>query len=393
MSEFQFSLVLILLAGLFQGTFGLGMKKFAPLAWEAFWLIFAVVGMVILPYVAASAVVPDVWGAIKAVPSGDLWLALIFSACWGVGALMFGLAINYIGMSLAYGITMSLAAAMGSLIPLFGVEDFAADPAVPWIIGGIVVMVLGVVVLTYAGILRETTQAKLGQAVAGIRQGKMFYIGLLFAILNGLGAALLNVSFTKAQPAAQAAIAQGGQPVAEAAATQGDQPAADATLAQEGQPVPEAVVTQGGEGMAEAALTPGVLPRNASLVAWVIALFGGFVVNVAYSLFLLFKNKSFGTYAAPKASKGIIAALITSLLWFAALGVYGQGAAIMGKLGPVIGWSMFLALSLVVSSMWGLKDGEWKGMALPLRVLLIGDGVLVVSWIILGYANSIKATG
>jgi L-rhamnose-H+ transport protein len=184
--------------------------------------------------------------------------------------------------------------------------------------------------------------------VAGIRQGRMFYVGLLFAILNGLGAALLNVGFTKAQPAADAAELQ------------------------------------------------GALPRNASLVAWIIVLFGGFVINLAYSLFLLFKNKSFRTYAVPKAGKGIVAALVTSLLWFAALGGYGQGAAIMGELGPVIGWSMFLALSLVISSMWGLKDGEWKGMVSPLRVLLIGDGVLLISWVILGYANyvsRIKATG
>ena len=342
MSGFTFSLLLILLAGLFQGTFGLGMKKFAPLSWEAFWVIFTVIGMVVIPYIATSALVPDVWGAIEAVPTGDLWLSLVFSACWGVGALMFGLAITYIGMSLAYGITMSLAAAMGSLIPLFGIEDFAADPAVPWIVGGIVVMVIGVVVLTYAGILREVTQAKLKQAVAGIRQGRMFYVGLLFAVLNGLGAALLNVSFTKAHPAAEAAVAQ------------------------------------------------GALPRNASLVAWNIALFGGFLVNLAYSLFLLLKNKSYRSYALPRASWGIGCALITSLLWFAALGVYGQGAAIMGQLGPVIGWSMFLGLSLVVSSLWGLKDGEWKGMTAPLRVLLIGDGVLLVSWVILGYANSIK---
>ncbi|MBN1362735.1 MAG: hypothetical protein JW993_19205 [Sedimentisphaerales bacterium] len=345
MSDFQFSLVLILLAGLFQGTFGLGMKKFAPLAWEAFWLIFVVVGMVIIPYVSASLVVPDVWGAIQAVPSGDLWLSIILGGCWGVGALMFGLAINYIGMSLAYGITMSLAAAMGSLIPLFEVEDFATNPAVPWIIAGMVVMVLGVGVLSYAGILREVAQARLGQAVAGIRQGKMFYVGLLFAILNGLGAALLNVGFTKASSAADAAELQ------------------------------------------------GALARNASLVAWIIVLFGGFLVNLVYSLLLLLKNKSFASYRLPKAHRGIIAALITSLLWFAALGVYGQGAAIMGDLGPVIGWSMFLALSLVISSLWGLKDGEWKGMKAPLRVLLIGDGVLMISWILLGYANSIQASG
>jgi L-rhamnose-H+ transport protein len=170
----------------------------------------------------------------------------------------------------------------------------------------------------------------------------MFYVGLLFTIINGVAAALLNVGFTKAQPAAKAAVEQ------------------------------------------------GALARNASLVAWIVVLFGGFLINLAYSLFLLLRNKSYRTYAVPRASWGIGCALITSLLWFAALGVYGQGAAIMGRLGPVIGWSMFLGLSLVVSSLWGLKDGEWKGMTASLRVLLIGDGILLVSWVILGYANSIK---
>jgi L-rhamnose-H+ transport protein len=288
-------------------------------------------------------VVPDVWGAIRAVPSNDLYGSILLGACWGVGALMFGLAITYIGMSLAYGITMSLAAAMGSLIPLFAMGNIAAHPAVPWIIAGIAVMVVGVVFLTYAGILRDIAQTRLGQTVAGIRKGRMFYVGLLFTIINGVAAALLNVGFTKAQPAAKAAELQ------------------------------------------------GALARNASLVAWIIVLSGGVLVNVAYCLFLLAKSKSYKTYAQPQAARGIVSALVTALLWFAALGVYGQGAAIMGKLGPVIGWSMFLALALVVSSLLGLKDGEWKGMRAPLRVLLIGDGVLVVSWVILGYANSIKA--
>jgi L-rhamnose-H+ transport protein len=342
MSAFQLSLVLILLAGMFQGTFGLGMKKFAPLSWEAFWLIFAVVGMVIIPWVWASIVVPDVWAAIRAVPSNDMYVSILLGACWGVGALMFGLAITYIGISLAYGITMSLAAAMGSLIPLFALENITTDPAVPWIIAGIVIMVIGVVFLTYAGILRDVAQATLGRAVAGIRQGRMFYVGLLFTVINGVAAALLNVGFTKAQAAAKAAELQ------------------------------------------------GAVTRNASLVAWIIVLTGGVVVNVAYCLFLLLKSKSYRTYTQPRAGRGIISALVTAMLWFAALGVYGQGAAIMGKLGPVIGWSMFLALALIVSSLWGLKDGEWKGMRTPLRVLLIGDGILVLSWIILGYANSIR---
>lgn len=341
MSGFQLSLVLIVLAGLFQGTFGLGMKKFAPLSWEAFWVIFAVVGMVIIPVIWASATVPDVWGAIEAVPSADLWMSMALGACWGVGALMFGLSITYIGVSLSYGITMAIATAMGSLMPLFMGETTQGQTGIGWIIASIAVMVIGVAVLTYAGILREAVQFRGGQTVAGIRQGRLFYVGLLFTILNGVGAALLNGGFTKAQSAAKAAVEQ------------------------------------------------GALPRNASLVVWIIVLFGGFLVNLAYSIYLLLKNKSYRSYALPNAHWGIVCALITSMLWFAALGVYGQGAAIMGERGPVIGWSMFLGLSLVVSSLWGLKDGEWKGMVQPLRVLLIADGILVVSVIMLGYANYI----
>ena len=35
----ELGLVLLLLAGFAQGSFGLGMKKQSPLSWESFWLI------------------------------------------------------------------------------------------------------------------------------------------------------------------------------------------------------------------------------------------------------------------------------------------------------------------------------------------------------------------
>ncbi len=336
------SLVLVLMAGFFQGTFGLGMKKFAPLAWEAYWLIFAVVGMVTIPFIWASIVIPDLTGAISAVPKDKMMWSMVFGACWGVGAILFGLSITYIGVSLAYGITMALAAAIGSLIPL--IQNFTPHPSVPWIIGGIAVMVAGVAVITKAGIMRDRAQGEEGMAIDGIQRGKLFYLGVIFSILNGLFAALLNVGFVRAFDAKDAAIEQ------------------------------------------------GALPRNASLAAWCVVLIGGCVINVLYAIYLLIKNKSFKTYKTAGASKGVIWALITAVLWFAALGTYGQGAAIMGELGPVIAWTMFLALALVISSFWGLKTGEWKGMTQPLNVLLIGDLVLIVSWCLLGYANYLNMT-
>ncbi|MFH1741931.1 MAG: L-rhamnose/proton symporter RhaT, partial [bacterium] len=212
MNDFTFSIVLIILAGLFQGTFGLGMKRFAPLAWEAFWALFSIIGMIVIPFLWASLTVPDVWAAMYAVPLGTLLIAVFFGACWGVGAIMFGLAVNYIGMSITYGISMGLAAAMGSLVPLAQIENIGSNPAVPPIIVGVLVMVIGVAVITYAGVLRENVQVAEGKEIAGIQRGKLFRIGLIFAVLNGIFAALLNIGFTTAAPVAEAAVNQGALP-------------------------------------------------------------------------------------------------------------------------------------------------------------------------------------
>jgi len=340
MSSLTLSLVLILLAGLFQGSFGLGMKRYAPLSWESFWALFSLLGMIVIPIIWASLSVPDMRSAISAVPAGALFLAAFFGACWGVGSIMFGLAITYVGMSIAYGISMGLAAAAGSLIPLFNISNIHSNPGMPYIILGIVVMVGGVAILTYAAVLRDKAQQSASKTITGIQKGRLFRIGLMFAIVNGVVSALLNVGFIKAAPAAKAAVEQ------------------------------------------------GALPRNASLIAWVVVLFGGFIINLGYALYLMIKNHSVKTYWAKGAGKGYIAVVTTAVLWFAALGLYGQGAAIMGELGPVIGWTMFLTLALIVSTVLGIISGEWKGLKKPLMILLAGDVVLIISWLILGWVNS-----
>ena len=351
MNEFTLSIVLIVLSGVFQGTFGLGMRRFAPLAWEAFWLIFAVGGMIVAPCIWASLTIPDFIAAILAVPAGTLFLALFLGACWGVGAMMFGLAVNYLGMSLAYGVTMGLAASIGSLVPLVQKGNVTLDRPTLFILLGNLVMVMGVAIVTYAGISRDRLQAVRGEKIAGIQTGRLFWLGLFFCVFNGVAAALLNVGFTLAEPAAKAAIAQGIDFTAEAQRS---------------------------------------LVRNASMVKWVIVFAGGVLINVGYVSYLLIKNKSYTTYRSKGAGKGYFWALVTAVIWFLALAFYGQGAALMGRLGEVIGWAMFLALSLVVSNAWGIAGGEWKNVPRPLAVMLLGNAVLVVSAIILGYANSLQ---
>lgn len=340
--EFAIALALTLVAGLCQGTFGLGMRRFAPLAWEALWLIFSIVGMLVLPITAASFAVPDPLAAIAAAPRDAVAKCAVFAFIWGVSSITFGLALNYLGVSLGYGIAVGLAAAVGSLIPLFQLPDAWSRPATPWIILGNAIMVAGVAVVTCAGIVRDGEIARGGQDVAGIQRGRLFWIGLAFCLFSAFGAAMLNVAFAAAQPIAEAAIRQ------------------------------------------------GAAPRNASLACWVAVFASGVIPNAGYALWLLCTKGTFRTYAAPRALKGYGWALFTAVLWFAALALYGQGAAMMGDLGTSLAWTMFLAISLVVSGGWGIGTGEWRGMPRPLRILIAGDAVLLVSWIVLGYANSLR---
>ncbi len=67
-----------MLASVFQGTFGIGMKHIKPLAWEAWWLIYALVAMVVIPWAWALVAVPDLAGSILSAPHAAVWTAAFF---------------------------------------------------------------------------------------------------------------------------------------------------------------------------------------------------------------------------------------------------------------------------------------------------------------------------
>jgi L-rhamnose-H+ transport protein len=343
MNEFVFPLLLVLLASFFQGTFGLGMKYVKPLAWEAWWLVHATVAMLLFPWVWAFLVVPDLCGVLGNAPLDALGQGSLYGFLWGVGGIMFGVSVRYVGMSLTYGIVMGLAALMGSLIPLLGIKDIASNPALPFVLVGMAALLIGVAIVAYAGIKRDQIQAAEGKKIQGIQRGTAFRVGLAIAITSGVLSGFLNVGF---------------------AAT---------------------------ESVGKVAQEAGALARNTALARWVVVLVGAYAMNAGYALILLIKNRSFGSF---KVQGGFVAykwAVIAGLLWFAALGVYGQGAALMDSLGPVIGWPMLLGLALIISSALGVWTGEWKGTPGPFKTMLGGIAVLIVAICILGYSNSLKA--
>lgn len=329
---------LVIVASFFQGTFGLGMKFVKPLAWEAWWLVHVTIAMVLFPTIWALFAIPDLFAVIASVDGSVLFNAMLFGFLWGIGGILFGKSVGMVGVSLTYGIVMGLASAVGSIVPLFQIENATSQPSFPFIIAGVLVIVLGVIIVALAGIKRDNA---LG-AASGIPGGKAFQIGLLVAVLSGVLSALLNVGFANATP------------------------------------------------VAEAAVNAGAAPNNASLAAWVVVLWGAFLMNALYALVLLVKNKSFATYKGAVHTKAFRWAVVAGLFWFAALGIYGQGAALLGSIGPVIGWPMLLGLSLIISNIWAYREGEWKNVKVPFRIMIAGLAVIIVACMILGYSNSLN---
>lgn len=324
---------LVIFASIFQGSFGLGMKFMAPLKWEAWWLVHATIAMVLFPMAWALIAVPDLFSIVASIPGKVIFLAMIFGFLWGIGGIMFGKSVPYIGMSLTYGIVMGLASAVGSLMPLFQMENATSLPAFPYVIVGVVIMLIGVAFTAYAGVLRDKQSAE--------NKVKNLKLGLTIAIISGVLSALLNVGFANAAPVAEEAVAQ------------------------------------------------GVIVRNSSLAAWFVVLIGAYIMNAGYALVLLFKNKTWNSFSVAGSGKAYMWSIIAGLCWFAALGVYGQGAALMGKIGPVIGWPMLLGLSLIVSNVWAYMNKEWAGAKKAFAWLLLGLVILIAATVVLGYSNSL----
>ena len=340
MNTLVLGILLIFISGFFQGTYGLGMKKYQPLSWEAFWILFSILSMFVRPAIWISLAVPDSLAALCVASEKDIWAAICMGALWGIGALLWGFGIVQIGMSLTYGIGMSMTAISGSLGMLIQMEGVTQMPFFPYLILGTFLMIMGILVITYAAILREQFRNNHSPVVR--KQKLLFVLALIGVFFSGLFSGLLNIGFNRVYSVAEAAVSQGAS------------------------------------------------PANASLVQWIYVFIGGFIVQIIYAVVLLIKNKSYKTYFVSGSGKAYFTIFLTALFWFAALGLYGQGATIMGRFGSVFGWTMFISISLIVSNVWAVLTSEWKNSGKAFKMLLIGNLLLLISAVVLGVSNSLQ---
>jgi L-rhamnose-H+ transport protein len=328
----------IVAGGVMGGSFAIGMKYARRWAWENIWLVYSVIGLLLLPVITAYLTVPNLPAVYQAVPFSVLLATTLFGFGWGIANVLCGLAFPRIGIALAVAIVVGLSASLGSLIPLI----FLA-PAKLTQLSGICVMVgvffalVGIGLLGWARRKRETVlEAGQTKSQADTK------IGLILCLSAGLLAPMLNFSFAFGSRINASAIEQG------------------ASL------------------------------QSAVNAIWLLALFGGFISNAGYCVFLLVKKKTGRNFFAEGTLSHWGLAASMGILWTVGLFCYGWGANLLGDMKAIVGWPVFQTVTILASTGVGVASGEWKGApSWFVRSSCIAIVILLVAIVFISAGNNL----
>ncbi|MGO8814627.1 MAG: L-rhamnose/proton symporter RhaT [Terriglobia bacterium] len=337
--EIGWGLILVLLGGVLNGSFAAPMKRLSAWRWENIWLVYALTGLLILPWVIAVATVPHLGGVLQQASGAVLAKVALFGFAWGIGAVLFGQGIARVGLALGFSVILGISSSFGSLLPLaiLHPEQLSTRHGAA-LVSGTLVMILGLVFLALAGKRREREQARGAKDLE--RSG--FGAGLVICILSGVFSSLLNFAFVF------------------------------------------------GEEMHQLSLQAGAATAMSSNAIWGLAVSCGCLPNVAYCVYLLNQNRTWGVFRGKNAGAGYaLGAALMGALWYCGLVVYGMGAAALGSLGGIVGWPVFMSLDIITGILWGFFGGEWKGASrTALGYCLAGIAILFLAIGVISLGNA-----
>ena len=334
-------IALTLLAGLMSGNCMLPLKFNRHWKYENTWLVFSVVSLVILPWALALGLVDHIFQTYRSLSLFQIAVPFLFGMGWGIAQVLFGISVVRLGLGLAYAIIVGLGALLGTLVPLFVQHrSQVGETALIEILAGVAVMIAGIALSTRGGQIRERhTIETEGRGPKPSTPPANKYLGaVLLAILCGVMAPMLNFSFAFGQDIAHQAVVLGNTEL------------------------------------------------HAAYAVWPVGLAGGLLPNIAYSLYLLQKNRTWARFTLD--SSDIFLAILMGALWMGAFALYGMSSSYLGSLGTSIGWGLFQIFMIMTATLSGVVTGEWKGAPISSSLLLTsGFACLAVATTLLAMGN------
>lgn len=329
-----------ILAGIMLGLYALPEKFTKEFEFENTWGMMFFINMLIVPIIAGFALVNGFTEVLGAIPSDVLVKMVLASLLWGVGVMMWGKAIDFIGLSLGFSIFIGTVILVGSLLP-FLVDGLPPNNVLFTILGGIFIVLLGIIANGKAGILRESDEAKDKELSTQQSVGK----GISIAVIGGL----LATGFSYANAAGRPIIHEASQAAGN----------------------PEWV--------------------TAVVVMFVIYVAGALFV-IPYFIYHLSKKGFWKNFSTSYFVNNLGLTTIMGVLNFAASAAFAYAAFQLGQAGNTVGYAIFNTICVAVAIVSGLVTGEWgSASSKAKRFLFIGLGAMIIGVLIIAAGNGLSS--
>lgn len=325
-----FALALFLFAGIIHGSFAISMKYMRGWVYENIWFQWSFLAFLILPWLFILIITPQVFEIYAVAPASFILIMVVTGIFFGIGQICFAYALHSIGISLGFVLNIGIAAALGSMLPLiFQYPDEILTPFGMLTITGVSFVIIGLILCAKAGNSRD-----------GAREGtaeeehthvkKVYWAGITFGVIAGVSGAVQNFGFSET------------------------------------------------EGLQEIALEHGATKLGADNIFWPGFLLMAFIPFAAYMFYLFKKNNTFGNYALPGTRKYFLFGPIMGGCWIGSFILYSKASEIIGELGPVVGWPLFMIIIILISNFWGHISKEWEGVDRRVAFVMFSGLVLLV---------------
>lgn len=331
-------IVWAIFAGLMLGLYALPQKFTRDFKFENTWGLFFMLTMFVVPIFASLTLIKEFGNVFGSVPSNILVKMAVASFLWGTGVMMWGKAIDHIGVSLGFSLFIGTVILVGSILPFF-VDGLPDTPTFLVIMGGIIIVLLGVIANGKAGLIREKDE-KNTQIEDNESKGSMG-AGILIAVVGGL----LATGFSYANAVGRPTLHEASQ-----------------------------------------------IAGNAEWVTAVVVMFpifisGGIVMTIYFG-WQLSRKKAWGGFNTTHFGRNLGLILIMAVFHYAASALFAFAAFKLGKVGNTVGYAIFNTASVATAIVSGLIIREWVNASpRARRFLYTGLTCMIIGIVIVAIGN------
>lgn len=321
--QFNDSLIILILAGVINGSFVVPTYYIKCLSSERVWLYHSVIGLAVIPWAILLLMSPKELLQYLNLPHNTLLFILGAGFVFGIGQLCFAYAIELVGLALSFTINLGLSVTIGSIfVVLYKTVFFTRQ-------GGLVTLAV-VLILTGLVIYYFSGRYNIGRNQHAILHKSQYHQGWYLAAITGLASGLQNITFV-------------------------------------------VVVFH--------TVTPFKTQNSfwlwpPFLSAAAIAMFLGFLYRIKQKLKLV------NTYVSLKQKvriKNIFLIVIMGACFTGSLALYSSAMSSLSHIQQVIGWPVFMVAIILVTQGWGWLYNETNRATFKCKCYMFASAIFLIA--------------